>query len=114
MLSSLLRSKNVRRAPLPFSLSSPYASPTAEEHHRPEVRYAAADWMEDDVSDDESGPLQEQTHGPQDDEEDEEEGEGEGEGGGEDSGDDEDDHNEDGNVDVPLLPLFSAAHLGTS
>lgn len=85
MLSSLLRPKKARRRVEESPLfSSPYAG------------HAAADFTEDDEED-------EHTEEEDNDEGDEEEGEGdmsEGEEG------------EDGDSHSPLLPIFSAAHLG--
>jgi hypothetical protein len=86
MLSSLLRPKKARRRVEEHAqFSSPYA----------ERRHATADFTEDDGEDENT-----------EDEDDQEEGE---EGDGE-----EVIEEEDGDEDTPLLPIFSAAHLGIS
>jgi hypothetical protein len=87
MLSSLLRPKKARPH---VEEHSPFASPYPE-------RRNAADWTEDDGEDENT-----------EDEDDLEEGEDE-----EDSDNEEVIEEEDGeDEDTPLLPLFSAAHLG--
>jgi hypothetical protein len=84
MLSSLLRPKKARRRVVEHS---PFSSPYAERRH------ATADFTEDDGEDENT-----------EDEEDEQD---------EEEGDDEDViEEEDGEEDTPLLPIFSAAHLG--
>ena len=83
MLSSLLRPKKARRR---VEEHSPFSSPYAAQRH------ATADFTEDDGEDENT-----------EDEDDQEEEEG----------DDEDAiEEEDGDEDTPLLPIFSAAHLG--
>tara|TARA_R110002060_G_scaffold62580_1_gene71956 strand:+ start:681 stop:1094 length:414 start_codon:yes stop_codon:yes gene_type:complete len=85
MLSSLLRPKKARRRVEESPLfSSPYAG------------HAAADFTEDDDEDEHT----EEEDNDQGDEEEGEEGMSEGEEG------------EDGDSHSPLLPIFSAAHLG--
>jgi hypothetical protein len=94
MLSSLLRPKKGRRRVEQHSpFSSRYddqPSPIAERRKRLDARHATADFTESDIDDEHTEE--------EDDEEDAEQGE------------DEDD--EDGHEDTPLLPIFSAAHLG--
>jgi len=85
MLSSLLRPKKARRRVVEHS---PFSSPYVERRH------ATADFTEDDGEDEIT-----------EDEEDQDEGEGDDEEAIE-------EENEDGNEDTPLLPIFSAAHLG--
>jgi hypothetical protein len=95
MLSSLLRPKKGRRRVEQHSpFSSRYddqSSPIAERRKRLDARHATADFTETDLDD-------ENTEEEDDDEEDREQG-----------GEEED---EDGHEDIPLLPIFSAAHLG--
>jgi hypothetical protein len=86
MLSSLLRPKKTRRR---VEEHSPFSSPYAERRH------ATADFTEDDGEDENT-----------EDEEDQDEEEGD------DDDDDEAIEEEDGDEDTPLLPIFSAAHLG--
>jgi hypothetical protein len=88
MLSSLLRPKRARPR---VEEHSPYSSPYAGRRH------ATADFTEDDGEDEIT-----------EDEDDEEEA------GGENGDDGEDIDEEDGEEDTPLLPIFSAAHLGNS
>lgn len=103
MLSSLLRPKKSRQRVAEHSpFSSPYpepslSSPTVARRDR-QVRHATADWTETEADDDE---LTEDERDEQDGGEDEDEEE-----------EDEDDDDEDGDEDTPLLPIFSAAHLG--
>jgi hypothetical protein len=85
MLSSLLRPKKARRR---VEEHSPFSSPYAERRH------ATADFTEDDGEDENT-----------EDEDDQEEDEGD---------DEEAIEEEDGDEDTPLLPIFSAAHLGIS
>jgi hypothetical protein len=100
MLSSLLRpAKNRRRVPEHSPFSSPYvdqSSPAVARLERRDARHASADFTateeEDEVTEDED--IEEDG---EDDEEIVEE-----------------DDNEDGDEDSPLLPIFSAAHLGLS
>jgi hypothetical protein len=86
MLSSLLRPKKARPR---VEEHSPYSSPYAERQH------ATADFTEDDGEDEIT-----------EDEDDEDEA------GEENANDGEDIDEEDGEEDTPLLPIFSAAHLG--
>jgi hypothetical protein len=101
MLSSLLRPKKGRRRVEQHSpFSSRYddqSSPIAERRKRLDARHATADFTETELDDENT-------------EEEDEEEDGEQEGLGEDEGDEDD---EDGHADSPLLPIFSAAHLGT-
>lgn len=105
MLSSLLRpKKSARRVPQTFTSHAPYAeqsTPAKYGRERAETRHAAADWTETDDVDEET----------------EEEGPnriiGEEEQVGHDHQEDVDGDNEDGPEGVPLLPIFSAVHLGT-
>jgi len=101
MLSLLLRPRKGRRRVeqhSPFSSQFDQSSPVAARNQRQEVRHATADFTETDVDDENT--------------EDEEEDEGDEE----DIGNDEDAmgsvDDEDGEEDSPLLPIFSAAHLG--
>ena len=100
MLSSLLRPGKGRRRVEQYSpFSSRYddhSSPIAERRKRLDARHATADFTETELDDDNT-----------EEEDDEEDGEQEAE---EDEGDDDED--EDGHEDTPLLPIFSAAHLG--
>ena len=109
MLSSLLRPKKPRQRVEQHSpFSSPYpepdrSSPSVARRER-QIRHATADWTEteaeDEVTEDEGGGnadhVEDEVNGEDGDEEDGEEDEG-----------------EDGGEDTPLLPIFSAAHLGT-
>jgi hypothetical protein len=88
MLSSLLRPKKARRR---VEEHSPFSSPYVERRH------ATADFTEDDGEDENTEDEEDQ------DEEDEEERD-----------DEEVIEEEDGDEDTPLLPIFSAAHLGWS
>lgn len=102
MLSSLLRPRKARRrTPPSFNSSSPYAQRSSAMLRRPEttedVRHAQADWTE--------------TEGEDDDSEEDNPGEDHGEAQEE---EDEEDEGEDGASATPLLPIFSAAHLGKS
>lgn len=106
MLSSLLRpKKKVRRVPELFTSHAPYGQQSAPAKHgreRAEARYAAADWTETDDNDDET-------------EEEDSNGSGlEEEQAGHDHLGGEDDDHEDGDEGTPLLPIFSATHLGTT
>jgi hypothetical protein len=83
MLSSLLRPKKARRR---VEEQSPFAAQYSERRH------ATADFTEDDGEDENT-------------EDDDDQGEEEG-------GDEEAIEEEDGDEDTPLLPIFSAAHLG--
>lgn len=89
MLSSLLRPKKVRRR---VEEHSPFSSPYAERRH------ATADFTEDDGEDENTEDEDEQEEEEEDNLEEEQEAIEE----------------EDGDEDTPLLPLFSAAHLGMS
>jgi hypothetical protein len=93
MLSSLLRPKRSRRRVEDESIfSTPEGTQTAKRAH------ATADWTEDELADDLSDDQDEgdDNEGDQD-EEDEE---------------DADDQDEEDGHSSPLLPIFSAAHLG--
>lgn len=98
MLSSLLRPRKARQRVQEHSpFSSPYPGPDTESpsyaRQERQVRHATADWTEteaeDDITEDEEGDV-----GQEEDIEGEEESD------------------EDGDEDTPLLPIFSAAHLG--
>ena len=101
MLSSLLRPKKGRRRVEQHSpFSSRYddrSSPIAERRKRLDARHASADFTETELDDD-------NTEEEEGDEEEDEEQEVEQET--------EDDDDEDGHEETPLLPIFSAAHLG--
>jgi cobalamin biosynthesis protein CobT len=102
MLSSLLRPKKGRRRVEQYSpFSSRYddqSSPIVERRKRLDARHATADFTETDPDDENT-----------EEEDDEEDGEQEGEGG---EDDDHGEDGEDGQEHSPLLPIFSAAHLG--
>jgi hypothetical protein len=106
MLSSLLRpKKKVRRVPEPYTSLPPYAEQSAHVTHgreRAEARYAAADWTETDEADEET------------EEEDYNRNATEEEQAGHDHQAGEEDDHEDGDEGTTLLPIFSAAHLGTT
>ena len=107
MLSSLLRPKRGRRRVehSPFSSQiNNQSSPIAARNQRLEVRHATADFTETDV-DDEITETEDDGHDEEDEDEEDEDGDV-----GDAQGDEDDD--EDGEEDSPLLPLFSAAHLG--
>jgi hypothetical protein len=95
MLSSLLRPKKGRRRVEQHSpFSSQYAdqsSPIVARHQRLEARHATADFTETEIED-------EDTEDEEDVEQEDEEIEVE--------------DDEDGDEETPLLPIFSAAHLG--
>lgn len=104
MLSSLLRPKRAARPRVeehsPFSSVFPDdrdSSPLARRERQ--IRHATADWTEtegeDDLSEEEND--EDDVGDDEADEQDEEE---------------EEDEDEDGEEDTPLLPIFSAAHLG--
>jgi len=99
MLSSLLRPKKGRRRVEQHSpFSSHYAdqsSPIVARHQR---RHATADFTETELEDENTEDEEEVDDEDGDQDEQEEQI---------DAGDDE-----DGDEDAPLLPLFSAAHLG--
>ena len=105
MLSSLLRpKKKVRRVPEQFTSPAPYGEQSAPAKHRrerAEARYAVADWTETDDNDEET------------EEEDSNGGGLEEEQAGHDYPGGENGDQEDGDEGSPLLPIFSAAHLGT-
>jgi len=100
MLSSLLRPRRARprvEEHSPFSSVYPDqdSSPIIARQER-QIRHATADWTETEEGDDNT--------------EDDEDGQDDGE---DEAGDPEDaDEDEDGDEDTPLLPIFSAAHLG--
>lgn len=100
MLSSLLRPRKGRRRVEQHSpFSSRYgdqSSPIAERGKRFDGRHATADFTETELDDEDTED--------EDGDEEMEEQEGEEEDGG--------DEDEDGHEDMPLLPIFSAAHLG--
>lgn len=105
MLSSLLRPKTkVRRVPEQFTSPAPdgeQSAPAKHRRERAEARYAVADWTETDDNDEET-----------------EEGDSNGSGreeqqAGHDYPGGENGDQEDGDEGSPLLPIFSAAHLGT-
>jgi hypothetical protein len=104
MLSLLLRpKKKVRRVQEQFSSPATHgeqSAPAKYGRERAEVRYAAADWTETDENDEET--EEEGSNGGLE----EEQVEQHHLGG-------EDDDHEDGDEETPLLPIFSAAHLGT-
>ena len=102
MLSSLLRPKKSRRRVEHSPFSSHYAdqtNPSADGYHRPKARHATADFTETEL-DDEDTEEAEQEDDDDDNDEDEDQDQEEGDG------------DEDGDIDTPLLPIFSAAHLG--
>lgn len=98
MLSSLLRPKKGRKRVEQHSpFSSQYAdqsSPILARNQRREARHATADFTETEPEEDDT----EDGEDVEDQEDDEVEGE----------------EDEDGDEDTPLLPIFSAAHLGLS
>lgn len=100
MLSSLLRpQKGRRRVEQHSPFSSQYAdqsSPITARYQRLEARRATADFTETELEDENT--------------EDEPDEEDDAAGGEEEEIDEEED--EDGDEDTPLLPIFSAAHLG--
>ena len=104
MLSSLLRPKRGRRRVEHSPFSSQFndrSSPIVARNQRLGARHATADFTETDVYDDiteteDDGDID---HDGDEGEEDEEDG--------------QDDEDEDGEEESPLLPIFSAAHLGT-
>jgi hypothetical protein len=102
MLSSLLRPKKTRRREEHSPFSSRYdnqSSPIAQRQQRLGVRHATADFTETELDDENT------------EEEDDDEDVGEQE---RDEEDDDGEEDEDGHDDTPLLPIFSAAHLGKS
>jgi hypothetical protein len=105
MLSSLLQQKKkVRRAPEQFTAPATQAeqsTPTKQGRERTGARYATADWTETDDNDEET------------EEEDDNEGRLDGGQGRHEFLSGEDYAREDGDEETPLLPIFSAAHLGT-
>ncbi len=105
MLSSLLRSKKkVRRVPEHFASPVSYAEQSAPAKHgreRAEARYAAADWTETDDNDEETEEEESNAGGMED------------EQAGHDHLSGREDEHEDGDERTPLLPIFSAAYLGT-
>ena len=100
MLSSLLRPKKGRgRVEQHSPFSSQYndqSSPIVERRKRLDARHASADFTETDLDDENIDEEDEEEDAEQEEEEDADEGE----------------DNEDGHEDTPLLPIFSAAHLG--
>ncbi|KAF4634073.1 hypothetical protein G7Y89_g4042 [Cudoniella acicularis] len=108
MLSSLLRPRKARQRVQERSpFSSPFpgpdvSSPTYARQER-QVRHATADWTETEAEDENT---EDEDDDDDDDDDDNEEADEEGEEGDDGEGD------EDGGSDTPLLPIFSAAHLG--
>ena len=92
MLSSLLRPKKKRRAQA-FNSSSPYSHRSRDRDQQP-VRHAAADWTETENDDDDT--EEEDDHGEHEADDDNE----------------QESADEDAADATPLLPIFSAAHLG--
>jgi hypothetical protein len=105
MLSSLLRpKKRVRRVPEQFTSPAPDGEQSAPAKHgreRAEARFAAADWTETDDNDEETEEENSIRSGLE-----EEQARHDRLGG-------ENGDHEDGDEGTPLLPIFSAAHLGT-
>jgi len=94
MLTSLLRPRNGRRhveqhSPFSSHYAGDHLSPIGARNQRQETRHATADFTETELEDENT-----------EDEDDEEEEDGESV------------NDEDGEEDTPLLPIFSAAHLG--
>ena len=110
MLSSLLRPKKHRQRVeehSPFSSVYPVDSSPIVARQERQVRHATADWTETEAEDDNS-------EGDDDGEDIDEDGV-DREAGDEEEGEEEEedqDEDEDGEEDTPLLPIFSAAHLG--
>lgn len=115
MLSSLLRTKKGRRRPTEHSpFSSPYGTTQAnpEEQSSPlllsrpsrPIRHASADFTETEDSITHSDEDRNGGRGEEDEEQDDEFNEDD---------DNREEGEEDGeDEDIPLLPIFSAAHLG--
>lgn len=108
MLASLLRPKNGRRRTerehhSPFSSQYAGSSPIAERNQQQNIRHATADWTETELEDNENSDGEDGGDAEEEDEEEEDD-------------EDEEDINsaddEDGDDNSPLLPIFSAAHLG--
>lgn len=95
MLSTLLRPKRSRQR---VQGNSIFSTPPSKRVH------AKADWTEDDSGDDMT----------EDDEEEGEEDHGEEGVGEDDDNEDGDENDEEDGETSPLLPIFSAAHLGIS
>lgn len=113
MLSSLLRPKKGRRREeqhSPFSSQFDQSSPVTE-RSRLFPRHATADFTETENEDENSDEDEDPHHRHDDDDGDDDEEQRE-DGDGEPDEDDDEDENEDGDEDTPLLPIFSAAHLG--
>jgi len=104
MLSSLLRPKKKGRARLqehsPFSSLYVDESPTDARRKRALPRHATADFTETELEDEDTEESAEEQEEDQGGEENEDDGEGH--------------DDEDGEEGPPLLPIFSAAHLGIS
>jgi hypothetical protein len=119
MLSSLLRPKKGRsrvEEHSPFSSRGDRFTPVAERRKRLDAQHASADFTETELDDDENTEEEEDEEGGDGGEQD---GNGAGDEDGnadhsDDEGEGEGDEDEDGQEDTPLLPIFSAAHLGTS
>lgn len=102
MLSSLLRPKKGRRRVEHSPFSSQFndrSSPIVARNQRLGARRATADFTETEVDDDITETEDDGDGDDNDEGEDEEE-------------DDQAEEDEDGEEDSPLLPIFSAAHLG--
>lgn len=99
MLSSLFRPKEKGRRRV--SGEFPFASPKKGQERR-ETRHAAADWTETENDDEETEDENWHDNGRGDREQAGREGEGL-----------EDEDHEDGDETSLLLPIFSAAHLGS-
>lgn len=101
MLSSLLRPKKGRnRVEQHSPFSSQYndqSSPIVERRKRLDARHASADFTETDLDDENTDEEDEEEEVEQEEAED---------------ADDDGEDDEDGHEDIPLLPIFSAAHLG--
>lgn len=105
MLSSLLRPKRNRQRVVeeesPFP--SPYtaqSSPAYARRERIQARHASADFTATEDDEEEESDEERVHHDDMDDIEEEEEEE-------------QDDEDEDGGEEATLLPIFSAAHLGS-
>ena len=111
MLSSLLRPKKSRPREQHSPFSSHFdeqSSPVEQRKRRLETRHASADFTETELDDEDTDEENEE------DEVGEDEDEGDGVDDDEDNEVDEGQDDEDGHGDTPLLPIFSAAHLGKS
>lgn len=93
MLSSLLRPKKSRRRSVEDAFRS-----TPEPSQKTKRLHATADWTEDELADEIS--------------EDEEEEEGDGDEREDDEEEEDEEEDDEDEETSPLLPIFSAAHLG--